>query len=121
MNKEVNEVINNLCDRLGTSSKVLIAELLKLRVAESIVLLTIFLAILVVSLYFLPRIWKYDHRTEGCCTHDFSDSCWSIIPAIAVLFGGIGVAIQIVKLVGWIISPTAKAALEISSMIAKIG
>ena len=118
MNKEVNEVINNLCDRLGTSSKVLITELSKLRVAESIVLLTIFLAILVVSLYFLPKVWKYDHRTEGCHTYGFDDSCWSIIPAIAVLFGGIVVAIQIVKIVGWLVSPTAKTVLEISKMIA---
>lgn len=117
MNKEVNEVINNLCDRLGTSSKVLIAELSKLRIAESIVLLTIFLAILIVSLYFLPKVWKYDHRTEGCHTYGFDDSCWSIIPAIAVLFGFIGVTIEAFQLVGWLVSPTAKTILEIANMI----
>lgn len=121
MNKEVSEIINSLCIKLGTSSKLLITELSKLRVAESIVLLIIFLAILIVSLYFLPRIWKYDHRVDGCYTHDFNDSCWSIIPAMAALFGGIGVAMQIVKLVGWLVSPTAKAVLEISRMIARIG
>ena len=121
MNKEVSEIINSLCIKLGTSSKLLITELSKLRVAESIVLLTIFFVILVVSLCFLPKIWKYDHRVDGCYTHDFGDSCWSIIPAVAAVFFCFCVAMQIVKLVGWLVSPTAKAILEISNMIAKIG
>ena len=121
MNKEVSEIINSLCIKLGTSSKLLITELSKLRIAESIILLIIFFVILVVSLYFLPKIWKYDHQVDGCYTHDFGDSCWSIIPAVAAVFGGTGVAMQIVKLVGWLVSPTAKAILEISNMIARVG
>ena len=121
MNKEASEIINSLCIKLGTSSKLLITELSKLGIANSIVLLIIFFTILIVSLYFLPRIWKYDHRTEGYHTYDFNDSCWSIIPATFAFFGGIGVTMQIVKLVGWLVSPTAKVVLQISSIIARIG
>lgn len=117
MSEEVNAIINNLCDRLGTSAKLLIPELTKLRVVESAVMLAIFLLVLIVGLYFLPKAWKYDHREEDGCRYDCNDSVWFLIPSVITLVGFIGTTTYVFELVGWLTSPTAKAILEIVRMV----
>lgn len=114
MNEEVNAIINNLCDKLGTTAERLIPEIARLRTVESAVMLIIGLATLAVGLYFLPKAWKYDHRKS----RDYLDeSIWVLIPS-AIVFGGfIWTVICIHALVGWLASPKAKAVLEIIRMV----
>lgn len=117
MSEEVNAIINNLCDRLGTSAKLLIPELAKLRVVESTVMLAIFLLVLVVGMYFLPKAWKYDHREEDGYQYDCNDSVWFLFPAAITFVGAIGTMVYVFELAGWLASPTAKAIMEIIRMV----
>ena len=113
MGEEVNAIIDNLCERLGTSAKFLIPELARLRITESVVCLFIALIILAVGLITLPKAWEYDHKDR-----DFMyDSAWTIIPAILIFVGFVMFVINAVSFAGWIASPTAKAVLEIVSML----
>ena len=118
MSEEVNAIINNLCDRLGTSAKLLIPEIAKLRIVESVVMLAIFLVILIIGLYFLPKVWKYDHRIdEDGYQYSCDDSVWFIVPSVITFVGFIGTTIHVFELVGWFASPTTKAILEIIRMV----
>lgn len=117
MSEEVNAIINNLCDKLGTSAKLLIPELARLRIVESAVLLAIFLVILIVGLYFLPKAWKYDHREEDGYQYSCDDSVWFLAPCVITFVGFIGTMVHVFELAGWIASPTAKAILEIVRMV----
>lgn len=110
MSEEINAIVNNLCDKLGTSAKLLIPELARLRVVESVTLLIIFFVILVIGLYFLPKAWKYDHREKK---RWYDDSFFTAVPACIIFIGVIGIIPSLFSLVGWLTSPTAKAVLEI--------
>lgn len=114
MSEEVNAIIDNLCEKLGTSAKILIPELARLRIVESAVCLFIALIILAVGLITLPKAWRYDHREDK---DRFDDSFFVIIPAFLIFAGAIEVTAHSVSLVGWIVSPTAKVILEIVSML----
>ena len=114
MSEEINAIINNLCDKLGTSAKLLIPELARLRVIESVTLLVIFFIILVIGLYFLPKAWKYDHRERNIYQ---DDSMWFLFPSSVIIIGIFGVTSSIFSLVGWLTSPTIKAILEIIRMV----
>ena len=117
MSEEVNAIINNLCERLGTSAKLLIPELARLRIVESAVMLATFLVILIVSLYFIPKAWKYDHREEDGYQYSCDDSVWFLLPCVITFVGFIGMMVHVFELAGWIASPTAKAILEIVRMV----
>lgn len=114
MSEEINAIINNMCDRLGTSAKLLIPELARLRIVESAVMLASFLVILIVGLYFLPKAWKYDHREDK---KSCDDSVWFLLPCVITFVGFIGTMVYVFELAGWIASPTAKAILEIVRMV----
>ena len=114
MSEEVNAIIDNLCEKLGTSAKFLIPELARLRITESAVCLFIALIVLAVGLITLPKAWRYDHREDK---DRLDDSCFVIIPALLIFAGGVTAMIQSVSLAGWVASPTAKAVLEIVGMV----
>ena len=114
MSEEINIIVNNLCDKLGTSVKLLIPELTRLRIVESVTLLVIFLIFLIVGLYFLPRVWKYDHRERNIYQ---DDSMWFLFPSSIIIIGIFGTISSLFSLVGWLTSPTAKAVLEIMRMV----
>lgn len=99
MGNEISEVINVLCEKLGTTGQYLIPELMKKNVAEDIVLGIISLIIVMVSIYFLPKVWKYDKEEY---------SYWVIIPIISIVIFGCILMVVLTDAVGWIVSPTAK-------------
>lgn len=99
MGSEISEVINVLCERLGTTGQYLIPELMKMNVAEDIVLGIISLIIVIVSIYFLPKAWKYDKEEY---------SYWTAIPIVSIIGFGIIFIVVLNDMVGWIVSPTAK-------------
>lgn len=113
MSKEINEIINNLCEKLGTSAKYLIPEMAKLNIAQDVFMIVFTAIMLAFCVVMTVKAWKYDHRDE----HDFEDSCFTLIPA------GIGVLmfviffVRLYNLIGWLASPTAMAIKEIARMV----
>lgn len=99
MGNEISEVINVLCEKLGTTGQYLIPELMKKNIAEDIILGIISLIIVIVSIYFLPKAWKYDKKEY---------SYWVIIPIISIVIFGCILMVVLTDAVGWIVSPTAK-------------
>ena len=114
MSKEINAVIEKLCEKLGTSAQFLIPELAKLRIVTYAIIVVIGLFMIVVGVYFLPKAWRYDHREDKS---DFDDSFWVAVPGAITIVGFIFLTTGIYSLAGWIASPTASAVLEIVSML----
>jgi len=102
MGNEINEVINVLCERLGTTGQYLIPELAKMSIAENTIWGIISLIIMIVSIYFLPKAWKYDKNNEE------EYSFWVIIPIVSIAIFGCVFMVALTETVGWIVSPTAK-------------
>ena len=100
MGNEINEVINVLCEKLGTTGQYLVPELAKINIAECIILGIISLIIIIVSIYFLPKVWKYDNNKE----YRF----WIIIPITLIVAFSVAFMVALIDAIGWIISPTAK-------------
>ena len=101
MGNEINEVINVLCERLGTTGQYLTTELAKMSIVENTICGVISLIIVIVSIYFLPKAWKYDKNNE-------EDSFWIIIPIVSITIFGCIFMVALSDTVGWIVSPTAK-------------
>lgn len=102
MGNEISEVINVLCEKLGTTGQYLIPELAKMNIAEDIIWGVVSLIIAIVSIYFLPKAWKYDKNNEE------EYSFWVIIPIISIAVFGTVFIVVLNDMVGWIVSPTAK-------------
>lgn len=100
MGNEISEVINILCEKLGTTGQYLVPELAKINIAECIIWGIISLITVIVSIYFLPKVWKYDNNKEY--------SFWIIIPIMLIIVFSLVFMIALTDAVGWIISPTAK-------------
>lgn len=110
MSEEINAVINNLCERLGTTATTLIPELARLRIAESVVMIVFGLLLLAFGVWLFPRAWKYDHREDKDW---IDDSMYAIIPILIIVVSVITLSTWSFNLAGWLASPTAKAVLEI--------
>lgn len=99
MGNEISEVINVLCEKLGTTGQYLIPELAKMNIAEDIILGIISLIIVIVSTYILPKVWKYDKEEY---------TFWVLIPIVLIVGFGVVLIVAFSDMVGWMISPTAK-------------
>lgn len=114
MSEEVNKIIDNLCNKLGTSAQFLIPEMAKMHITELAVSAFIAGIIMAISIYFIPIAWKYDHRKDR---DRFDESFWIVVP-LSILFISTAFFIPaLVELAGWIASPTAKAVMEIVKMV----
>lgn len=114
MSSEINMIIDNLCQKLGTSATFLIPELAKRAIAEDIVCL-LCSALFGCGVLFAMRMIYQHCQKEGQDVYD--TSLLFIFPGIALMldFGFFGVFAT--DLAGWIASPTAKAIGQIASMI----
>ncbi len=103
MGYEVNEVINNICDKLGILASELIPEMGKMKTAELGVLLAILgvmVLLSVVMFLFSVKADKYDdHEFAGVLVF-FSGLC--------LLIAIIGLLLVLPDFMGWKASPTAK-------------
>ena len=104
MGTEVNEVINNICDKLGILASELIPELGRMKVAEASTEIVILAVILIVSVIMLVAGTKKGRA-------DWTDGAADVL----IIAGGTGIVIAMVilafvipDLVGWIASPKAK-------------
>ena len=114
MSSEINMIIDNLCQKLGTSATFLIPELAKRAIAENIVCLLCSALFGCGVLVAMRMIYQHGQK-EGEDMYDMG--ILFIFPSIALMldFGFFGVFAT--DLAGWIASPTAKAIGQIASMI----
>ena len=99
MGNEISEVINVLCEKLGTTGQYLIPELMRMNIVEDIIWGIVSLIIIIVSIYFLPKAWKYDKKEY---------TFWVIVPIISIAVFGVIFIVMLNDMIGWIVSPTAK-------------
>ena len=117
MGSEINDVVNNLCEKLGTSMDRLIPELVKLGITESFMTFIISVAIFSAGMYFLPKAWKYDNEDGNVF---FYNSALTVIPFLIIVISFTIGACSLINLSGWLASPTAKAMLKIVSEVKSI-
>ncbi len=117
MGSEINDVVNNLCEKLGTSLDRLIPELAKLEITEWFMIFIISVAIFSAGMYFLPKAWKYDNEDEN---EFLCDRATTVIPFLMIAISLTIGACSLVSLSGWLASPTAKSVLKIVSEIESI-
>ena len=119
MSKEVTEIINTLCEKLGVAASVLVPELAKYNIARLAFLTLVQTILAVVMAVVVVKIVKWSLGNEDA---DWDDKALSvfltcIIPGLVMVFLT-GCAISsATDLIGWIASPTASAVKEITSMI----
>lgn len=104
MGTEVNEVINNICDKLGILASELIPEMGKMKVAEygsMCAIAVIILLVAVVMLIMGVKKSKEDQRDEAGGTLIIVGILLIVVTVIPLIF-------IIPDFVGWIASPKAK-------------
>ena len=119
MSKEVTEIINTLCEKLGVAASVLVPEMARYNIARLAFLTVVQTILAVVMAVVVVKIVKWSLGNEDA---DWDDKALSvfltcIIPGLVMAFL-IGCAISsATDLIGWIASPTASAVKEITCMI----
>ena len=112
MSNEINMIIDNLCQKLGTSATFLIPELAKRAIAENIVSIIITVLIGKCMIEIIARITKYAKEED-----DYDICIFNIFPGIALAIDFFVFGFSAIDLAGWVASPTAKAIEQIASMI----
>lgn len=110
MSKEVNEIINNLCEKLGTSAKFLIPEMARMNIAQSVFMVIFTAIMLALCAVMTVKAWKYDHR-DG--QDFFDDSYFTLLPVGIGMIMFVIFSVSLYNLIGWLSSPTAMAINEI--------
>lgn len=103
--EEINAVINNLCDKLGTTASQLLPEIAKMKTAECMMLILLSFTVVLISSFLMYKSFKKSKENDW-------EGVWClilIVSAIGVLFFGIALIDGSVDLAGWVASPTAKA------------
>lgn len=119
MSKEVTEIINTLCEKLGVAASVLVPEMARYSIAR-LTFLTVAQTILaVVMAVVVVKLVKWSFGNEDA---DWDDKALSVfltcvIPGIAMAVLTCCAIASATDLIGWIASPTASAVKEITSMI----
>ena len=119
MSKEVTEIINTLCEKLGVAASVLVPEMARYSIARLAFLTVVQTILAVVMAVIVVKLVKWSFGDEDV---DFEDKalsvfCTCIVPGIAmVVFVCLAIS-SATDLIGWIASPTASAVKEITSMI----
>lgn len=119
MSKEVEQIINTLCDKLGVAANILVPELAKYNIARLAFLTVIQAVIAIVVALIVTKLVKIAMSDDEM---DLEEKCFvlflvNIIPVIILaVFVGCTIS-SATDLIGWIASPTASAVKEITSMI----
>lgn len=119
MSKEVEQIINTLCDKLGVAANILVPEMARYSIAR-LAFLTVAQGILsVVLTRIIARLVKYCLTSENVDDDERAISVFltNLFPGLVLIFLIVGVISSATDLIGWIASPTASAVKEITSMI----
>lgn len=104
--EEINAVINNLCEKLGTTASQLLPEIAKMKTAECAVTTVIITCITILTTIFVV------HSFRKNVAEKWDSDAWEALFAIACvveLFVVVTFGFTVTDLAGWITSPTAKA------------
>lgn len=114
MGVDVNEVINNICERLGILASELIPEMGRMKIAEcGCITIITFIALIIAVVVFAIGMKK---NKEGW-VDDTADALM-IIGGFAIAVGIIALLIVVPDFVGWMVSPKAKT---FAYVLSKIG
>lgn len=119
MSKEVTEIINTLCEKLGVAASVLVPEMARYSIARLAFLtvvqtiLTFVMAVVVVKLV----KWTFSNENTDCDDKTLTVFLTCIIPGVVMVIFACCAITSATNLIGWIASPTASAVKEITSMI----
>ena len=119
MSKEVEQIINTLCDKLGVAANILVPEMVRYSISR-LAFLTVVQGILaVVMAVVVVKLVKWSFGNEDADWEDkaFSVFLTSLIPGLVLVCILAATIYSAADLVGWIASPTASAVKEITSMI----
>ena len=119
MSKEVEQIINTLCEKLGVAANILVPEIARYSIAR-LAFLTVVLGIMaVVMAVVVVKLVKWSFGNEDANWEDkaFSVFLTSMFPGLVLVVLVVGTIVIAADLVGWIASPTASAVKEITSMI----
>lgn len=119
MSKEVTEIINTLCEKLGVAASVLVPEMAKYNIARlaflTVVETLITVVFVIVMVKIVEKIISDKYSTMEYVS--FSLFIASIFPGIVLIFLVVDAISNATDLIGWIASPTVSAVKEITSMI----
>ena len=121
MSKEVEQIINTLCDKLGVAASVLVPEMARYSIARLAFLTAAQTILAVIMAVIVVKLVKWSFGNEDA---DYGDKAMSvfltcIFPGLALVFLTVCATLSATELIGWIASPTASAVKEITSMIKK--
>lgn len=105
MGNEVNEVINNICDKLGILANELIPEMGKMKVAE--LSIGVGIGVLLLLLAGIIAMVSYKKHKRGTWDDD-GDFCMYMIMIFLIVIGFGILAVIAPQFAGWLISPKAK-------------
>lgn len=119
MSKEVEQIINTLCDKLGVAANILVPEMARYSIARLAFLVVAQGIIAVVVARFIARLVKFFLTSDKIDDDERVISVFiaNIFPGLVLIFLIVGVISSATDLIGWIASPTASAVKEITSMI----
>lgn len=112
--EEINAVIDNLCEKLGTTASKLLPEIAKMKTAECIVTTVIMACITMLATIFMAYSFKKNVAEQ------WDSEAWAalfIVSCIAELFVVVIFSWAIIDLAGWLASPTAKALFTVIDMV----
>ena len=119
MSKEVEQIINTLCDKLGVAANILVPEMARYNIAR-LAFLTVVQGILsIVVAAIIVRLVKYCLTSENVDDEERTISVFltNLIPGLVLVALVVCTISSATDLIGWIASPTASAVKEITSMI----
>ena len=119
MSKEVEQIINTLCEKLGVAANILVPELTKYNIARLAFLTVVQTILAVVMAVVVVKLVKWSFGNEDA---DWDDKALMVfltcvIPGIVMAILTCFAILSATDLIGWIASPTASAVKEITSMI----
>ena len=119
MSKEVTEIINTLCEKLGVAASILVPEMARYNIARLAFLTVVQGVLSVVVAAIIARLVKHFFTSEDVDNDERVISIFltSLIPGLVlVIFVGCTI-LSATDLIGWIASPTASSVKEITNMI----
>ena len=119
MSKEVTEIINTLCEKLGVAASILVPEMTRYNIARLAFLTVVYGILAVVLTVIVVRLVKHFLTSEDMDEDErpIAILLVSLIPGFVLVFLIVCTIDNATDLIGWIASPTASAVKEITSMI----
>ena len=99
MSTEINEIINSLCERFGTTAEKLIPAMARYYIATNSFGLILGLILMLAGAFLFPKAIKAD-------ADSFNDTAWIVGPIALIVIGIIPVLLCGSEIIGWIVSPT---------------